>query len=80
MSQVRVGEKTHKLLHLLSSQEKTSMQEILEKAVEDYRRKTFLDGLSDDFQSLQQDPEAWEEYEKEIELWNNTLMDGLEEA
>ncbi len=78
MSQVRVSETTHKALQALSSKEGKTMQDIIDKAIEDYRRKNFLEGLSQDFQALQEDPEAWKEHEEEMALWDNTLQDGLE--
>ena len=78
MSQVRVSETTHKVLRSLSSREGKSMQDIIDKAVEDYRRKSYLQGLSADFQALRENPEAWQEHEEEMALWDNTLQDGLE--
>jgi hypothetical protein len=77
MSQVRVSESTHEILRSLSSQEGKSMQDILDKAVEDYRRKAFLEGLSDDYRLLQESPEAWAEHEEEMALWNNVMTDGI---
>ncbi len=78
MSQVRVSENTHEVLRSLSSREGKSMQDIIDKAIEDYRRKAFLEGLSNDYRLLQENPEAWKEHEAETALWDNTLMDGLE--
>jgi hypothetical protein len=77
MSQVRVSESTHETLRSLSSREGKSMQDIIDKAIEDYRRKAFLEGLSNDYRALQQNTEAWKEHMEEIALWDNTLMDGL---
>jgi predicted DNA-binding protein len=77
MSQVRVSESTHETLRSLSSREGKSMQDIIDKAIEDYRRKAFLEGLSNDYRALQQNTEAWKEHKEEIALWDNTLMDGL---
>ena len=48
MSQVRISEDTHKTLRFLSSRDGKSMQDIIDQAAEDYRRKAFLEGLSDD--------------------------------
>lgn len=77
-TQVRISDNTREVLRSLASQEGESMQEIVEKAVESYRRKTFLDGLSDDFRVLRDDPDAWQEEQDERALWDNTLPDGLE--
>lgn len=78
MSQVRVSENTHEALRSLSTKEGKSMQDIIDKAVEDYRRKDFLQGLSSDFQVLQENPKVWKEHEEEMALWDNTLQDGFE--
>ena len=78
MSQVRVSENTHEVLRSLSTREGKSMQDIIDKAIEDYRRKTFLEGLSNDYRLLQENAEAWKDHEEETTLWDNTLMDGLE--
>jgi hypothetical protein len=78
MSQVRVNENTHELLRALSITEGTSMQDIIDRAVEDYRRKAFLEGLSEDFRVLHEDSEASKEHAEEMTLWDNTARDGLE--
>ncbi len=77
-TQVRISETTHQLLRSLASQAGESMQDVVEKAVEHYRRKAFLEGLNNDFRSLREDNGAWEEEEEERLLRDNTLQDGLE--
>ncbi len=54
------------------------MQDIIDTAIEDYRRKAFLEGLSDDYRLLREDAEVWKDYEDDMALWDNTLTDGLE--
>ena len=78
MSQVRISESTHKILRTLALTEGKSMQDIIDKAIEDYRRKAFLQGLSSDFQALREAPEAWKDHEEEMAEWDNTLQDGLD--
>ncbi len=78
MSQVRVSENTHRLLRFLSIEEGKPMQDIVDKAIENYRRKVFLEGLSDDYRLLRLDAEAWKEHEEETALWDTSLMDGLD--
>jgi hypothetical protein len=55
------------------------MQAILDKAIEEYRRRTFLEGLAGDFAALRADPKAWAEEQAERRLWDNALMDDLDE-
>lgn len=78
MSQVRVSENTHEVLRSLSMQEGKSMQDIIDKAIEDYRRKAFLEGLSNDYRLLRNDAEAWKNHEQDNVVWDNTLTDGLD--
>lgn len=78
MSQVRISKNTHEVLRSLSNTEGKPMQDIIEKAIDDYRRKAFLKGLSNDYRMLRTDAEAWKEYAAETALWDNTLTDGME--
>lgn len=77
-TQVRVSESTHQLLRTLAAQAGESMQDVVERAVEHYRRKAFLEGLNNDFLNLQEDTAAWKDEEEERALWDNTVQDGLE--
>jgi len=77
-SQVRVSKNTHQLLRSLSLDEGKSMHEIIEKAVENYRKKAFLEGLSDDFRRLRSNAKASQEHEEETAVWDSALLDGLE--
>ena len=56
-----------------------SMTELLDKAIEAYRRQQFLAGLNSDLAALRRDPAAWEEEQAERKQWDATLADGLEE-
>ena len=76
---VRVSRKTGEVLRKLSKTTGESMQAILDKAVEEYRRKRFLEEANRAFAALKNNSEAWKEEVEERELWNNTLADDLEE-
>jgi hypothetical protein len=77
-TQVRISDSTRETLRTLAKQKGESMQDIVEKAVEVYRRKTFLEGLSQDFLALRDDKDAWADEEEERSLWENAVEDGLE--
>ncbi len=53
-------------------------QEILDEAIEAYRRKVFLDAVNAGYAALRSDPEAWAEHLEERRAWDATLMDGLD--
>jgi hypothetical protein len=75
---VRVSEKSYQVLQELAAQSGKPMQTILEQAIEEHRRRLFMEALNADYAALQRDPEAWAEYQKELALWECTLMDGLD--
>ncbi len=75
---VRVTRNTWKSLRDTAEQTGMSMQEILEKAVEEYRRKRLLEETNDAFWDLKKNPEQWEEELKERELWDKALADNPE--
>jgi predicted transcriptional regulator len=74
---VRISERTRETLREIARQEHASIQAVLEKAVEEYRRKRFLEDLNAEYAELRKDPEAWSEIEAERALWDATLADGL---
>jgi hypothetical protein len=51
-SSIDVTDSTRDLLHAMSQQTGKSIPEILDKAVEEYRRKIFFEGLDQDFAAL----------------------------
>ena len=76
---VRVSEPTHRTLGELSEQLGESMQGILDKAVEDYRRKCVLERANAGYAALRAAPEAWNEELAERADWEATLSDGLDD-
>jgi hypothetical protein len=77
-SSIDVTDSTRDLLHAISQQTGKTIPEILDKAVEEYRRKIFFEGLDQDYAALKADPEAWAQELEERKLFENTLMDGLD--
>jgi hypothetical protein len=77
-STVRLSETARACLRRLARAEKTSMQTLVEKALEDYRRKRFLLGVNAAYAKLREDPESWEEVREERDAWDATLPDGLD--
>ena len=75
---VRIETQTRDKLRLLSKLEKKPMHIILDQAIEDYRRKNFLEEANRAYASLRQDAKAWHAEEKERLEWDVTLHDGLE--
>lgn len=74
---VRISESARETLRELAARTGESMQEFLERAIEQYRRRRFLEELNAGFAARRNDPEAWKEELQEREEWDRTLADGL---
>jgi predicted transcriptional regulator len=75
---VRISKTTHATLRSMATESNESMTEILDKAIEAYRRQRFFDELNASFATLRSDPGAWAEEVAERSAWEGTLGDGLE--
>ena len=75
---VRISEASHLLLREMAAQEGASMQSVLDAALEQRRRQKFLAECDAAYAALQQDPEAWRDYQQELATWEVTSLDGLE--
>ncbi len=75
---VRISEEARNVLRELAQREHASMQTVLDKAIESYRRQKFLDEANTAYAALKSDPKTWEQEQEEREVWDNTLQDGLE--
>ncbi len=74
---VRIKPETHRKLSALAKQMETTLPEVLDKAISEFERRQFLEGVAADFARLRADPVAWEEELAERREWDCTLMDGL---
>jgi len=78
MPTTRISAPSYQVLRRLAEESGESMQTLLEKAVELYRRQRFLEENNRAFEALRADASAWKGEQAERELWNITLADGLE--
>lgn len=76
---VTIKPKTLEALQEIAEDTGEPVEEVLDHAVEIYRRREFLTGLNADFETLKKDPDAWEEELRERKLWEVTLSDCLKE-
>jgi hypothetical protein len=56
-----------------------SMQDVLEKAVEVYRRQRFLEESNRAFAALRANPKQWRTEQQERDEWSATAADDLAE-
>lgn len=77
---VRISERSREALRDMAHSEHASIQAVLERAIEEYRRKRFFEDLDAAYVKLQEEPGAWEAYQAELKVWDTTLADGLPEG
>ncbi len=75
---VRISDTSRNTLRALAAKEGASMQAILDKAVESYRRQLFLEEVNKAYAALHQETRAWSQIEKERAAWDTALEDGLQ--
>jgi len=77
---VRVSEAAWQTLKRLSERCGATMQEIVDRAVEEYRRKLFLEEANRAYAALRSDAGAWREELEERRVWEAALADGVGEG
>lgn len=77
---VRISYAAWKALREIANRAGEPMQAVLDRAVEEYRRKCFLEEANRAFAALKNKPEAWKDELKERAAWDITLGDGLEDS
>ena len=75
---VAIGSTSYKTLQEMAARSGESIQEILDKAIEQYRRQKFLEEANNAYAALRNNSEAWADEIEEREAWDVTLTDGLE--
>ena len=75
---VRISSSSYQILKSLSRENGQTMQSLIDQALEDLRRRKILEATNQAFATLKANKEAWKEELDERELWENTLMDGIE--
>lgn len=76
---IRVTQKAYDMLKGVAEQEHASIQDTLDKLVEDYATKKFFAELSQSVAQAKSQKDLWEEELQERQEWEATLEDGLEE-
>ncbi len=75
---VRISESSHQTLKQLAELTGQKMVDVLEKALDAYRRKLFFERMNVGYEELRADPRALAEHQAELKQWDATLMDGLD--
>jgi predicted transcriptional regulator len=73
---VTLSNNAHETLTKLAESSGETMQTVLDKAIENYRRYIFLVQADRAFVALRQKEELWQEELAERELWDSAMLDG----
>jgi hypothetical protein len=76
---LRVAAQTHETIRAIAEGKGTTMQQVVEEAVEAYRRQMILDASNAAYARLLQSGEG-REAAGELQAWDVTLADGLEDS
>jgi predicted transcriptional regulator len=74
---VRISDSTRKALRDLADREQLPMQTILDRAIESYRRRRFLDALNQTFAELSEDRSTLKDEQDERDDWDNATADDI---
>ena len=77
---IRVTSRARDTVREISQITGKRQQEVVDEAVEAYRRQILLENANTAYAALRSDGSAWEAETREREAWDTTLVDGAEEG
>jgi predicted transcriptional regulator len=77
---ISISETTLARLQELARWAGISVNEALDRAIKEQYDRQFWQAVNAGYAALRADPTAWEEVEAERQLWDATLLDGLDPA
>lgn len=75
---VRISIKAKETLETLAKKSGEPMLAVMDRAIEEYRRRVFLEETNRAYAKLRADEKASKEFDRELSEWDATLMDGLD--
>ncbi len=75
---IRISTQARRTIRALAEKTDLPAHEIVERAVEELRRKLLFEEANAAYAALQEQPEVWNEIERERAVWDAALADGLE--
>jgi predicted transcriptional regulator len=76
---IRVRKEIYNTIKSLAVQQNGKIQDVIEQAVNEYKKKKFFEELNAGYARLRADRQAWAEEKSERKAWEATLRDGLED-
>jgi hypothetical protein len=75
---IRISPTTHRALAQIAAERGSSLQEALDRAVENERRRLLLEGTNAAYATLRNDVDGWQQWVTELREFDTALGDGLE--
>jgi hypothetical protein len=75
---ITISTQAQRTIRTLAEKTNLPTQEIVDRAVEDLRRKLLFEEANAAYAALQEQPEVWNEIKRERKEWDTTMADGLE--
>ncbi len=76
-SVVKLRAETHAALQEMACEENRPMGDIVADSLQRYRKERFWERARLSVDRLKADPAAWEDYKREIAIWDGMAGDGL---
>lgn len=75
---ITISARSQCVLHELTIRTGQTAEQVIDRALEALQRKLFFETLDAGYAELRRDPAAWAELQAERQLWDSTLIDGLD--
>ncbi len=75
---IRIRSTSHQALKEMAAMTGQSLQDELDQAIEERRRRLYLEGANTDYAALNRDPQSLADFKKEMRAWDATNLDGLD--
>jgi predicted transcriptional regulator len=76
-STIRISPAAHQSLARMARETNSTLQEMLDQAIENQRRRLLLERANHAYAKLRQNKKAWESWRAELRQLDHTLSDGL---
>jgi len=74
---VRISPAAHQSLRQMAKETSSSLQEMLDQAIENQRRRLLLERANRAYAKLRRDKKAWRAWRSELRELDATLTDGI---
>jgi hypothetical protein len=73
---IRIRSASHQALKEMAAITGQSLQDELDQAVEERRRRLYLEGLNADYAALRKNPKELRDFRNEVAAWDSADSDG----